>query len=224
MTAKKTLDDIAGEIILDPEVFIKKLSNVKALIFDWDGIFNDGVKGKVPSTFNEIDSMGINMLRFGYYLIHGQNPFTAIVTGEKNETAIQWAEREHFFSVFLKVKNKADIIDLVKKGNAINPEEILFVFDDIHDLSLAKKAGVRFLVQNSGSRLFAKFCRENNYCDYITRNTGGTNALREIAETVLYTLDLFEETIKNRIEFKGIYHEYWQKRNSVKTYISELNY
>ncbi len=207
-----------------PEVFIDKLSRVKALVFDWDGIFNDGVKGQIPSTFSEIDSMGINMLRFGYYLLNGYNPFTAIVTGEKNETAIQWAEREHFFSVFLNVKNKADIIDLVKKANNIQPEQILFVFDDIHDLSLAKKAGVRILVRNAGSSLFTKFCRENNYCDYITRYSGGTNALREISETVLYMLELFEKTLKLRVEFEGLYQEYWKIRNSIKTNILELQY
>ena len=33
-----------GEFITPPSSFIKKLKGVKAIIFDWDGVFNSGVK------------------------------------------------------------------------------------------------------------------------------------------------------------------------------------
>jgi len=203
---------------------IEKLKKVRALVFDWDGIFNNGVKGDIPSTFSEIDSMGINMLRFGYYLLHNQNPVSAIVTGERNETAIHWAEREHFHSVFLNVKNKVDVLGTLEESHSIRRDEILFVFDDIHDLSLARVCGVKFLVRNRGARSFTRYCRKRNDCDYVTRNPGGDHALREISETVLGLLDLFGKTIEHRVEFNGIYREYWQKRNQVKTLFEELKY
>jgi 3-deoxy-D-manno-octulosonate 8-phosphate phosphatase (KDO 8-P phosphatase) len=213
-----------GKVVGHPDTLIKKLQKVRALIFDWDGIFNNGAKGQIPSTFSEIDSMGINMLRFGYYLLHKKNPVSAIVTGERNETAIHWAEREHFHSVYLKVKNKVDILDMLEKENNITRDEILFVFDDIHDLSLAKECGVKFLVRNKGARFFSRYCRKMNYCDYVTKNPGGDHALREISETVLNKLDLFEKTIEYRVEFKGIYSDYLQMRNRVETKIEELKY
>ena len=203
-------------------MFIRNLRKVKALVFDWEGIFNDGRKGQIPSSFSEIDSMGINMLRFGYYLLHEKNPFTAIVTGEKNETALHWAEREHIHSVFLRVKNKADILEILERENRIQPEEILFVFDDIHDLSLAGKSGVRIVVPNPGARLFLQYCEEMGYCDYISRNNGGNHALREISEIILVALDLFKKTINLRIEFKGIYREYLETRNLVKPFVQEM--
>src|SRR5210317_1068803 len=99
-----------GELLVHPDEFRVKLENIKALVFDWDGIFNSGEKGQIPSTFNEIDSMGVNMLRFGYYMLSGKNPVVVIVTGERNETAIHWAQREHFHAVYLKVKHKEDVI------------------------------------------------------------------------------------------------------------------
>jgi len=215
---------IQGKITGNPDTFLEKLKKVRALVFDWDGIFNNGVKGQIPSTFSEIDSMGINMLRFGYYLLNRQNPVTAIVTGERNETAIHWAEREHLHAVYLKVKNKVDILDSLEKENNIHRDEILFVFDDIHDLSLAMECGVKFLVRNKGARSFSRYCRKMIYFDYMTKNPGGDHALREISETVLLLLGLFEKTIEYRIEFKGIYHDYWQMRNMVETKIAELKY
>lgn len=222
MAPKEFRNIIQGKVIGHPDTFTKKLQKVRALIFDWDGIFNNGTKGQIPSTFSEIDSMGINMLRFGYYLLHKKNPVSAIVTGERNETAIHWAQREHFHSVYLKVRNKVDILDRLEKENNISRDEILFVFDDIHDLSLAKECSVKFLVRNKGARFFSRYCRKMNYCDYVTKNPGGDHALREISETVLNMLDLFEKTIEYRVEFKGIYSDYWQIRNQVETKIEEL--
>jgi 3-deoxy-D-manno-octulosonate 8-phosphate phosphatase (KDO 8-P phosphatase) len=180
------------------------------LIFDWDGIFNSGAKGTVPSNFNEIDSMGINMLRFGIYLLHKTIPFTAIVTGENNETAFHWAKREHLDVIYYKVKDKKTILPELKKNYNILPEEILFVFDDILDLSLAKKTGLRFLVRHASNPLFTEYCRQNHLCDYITRNSGDQKALREISELSLYLTGKFTETIEGRIRFDGPYNDFLQ--------------
>jgi len=215
---------IPGEIITSEIALRDKLGHIKAMLFDWDGIFNSGEKGQVPSSFNEIDSMGINMLRFGYYLLHGENPVTGIVTGEKNETALKWAEREHFHVVYLKAKHKVDILESFQMEYGIQPNEILFVFDDIHDLSLAKEIGCSMLVQNDGAKMFARYCRENKLCDYITKNTGGTNALREISEVILGLLGLFTKTIENRMTFSEVYTDYYQIRNLVKTNVQEMKY
>ena len=168
--------------------------------------------------------MGTNMLRFGYFLHHGDNPVTGIVTGERNETALQWAEREHFHAVYLNAKNKADILESFQHEYGIKSSEILFVFDDIHDLSLAKQTGCRILVPNTGARMFVKYCREHKLCDYISKNSGSSYALREISEVVLGLLGLYTQTVEQRIEFSGIYNDYFQMRNLVNTEIHELKY
>ena len=59
-----------GVFITPPSVLIEKLSKVKALLFDWDGVFNDGRKTQTSgSGFSEVDSMALNMLRFSLWLI-----------------------------------------------------------------------------------------------------------------------------------------------------------
>ena len=213
-----------GDIIHSEIALRDKLQHIKAILFDWDGIFNSGEKGHIPSSFNEIDSMGINMLRFGYYLLHGENPITGIVTGEKNETAIKWSEREHLHAVYLKVKHKVDILEPFQSEYGIQPKEIMFVFDDIHDLSLAKEIGCGFLVRNEGARMFSRYCIEHKLCDYVTKNTGGSHALREISEVILGLLGLFTKTVENRMEFSEIYKDYLHMRNLAKTNIQELKY
>lgn len=211
-----------GDLIIPADELRIKLENIKALVFDWDGIFNSGEKGQVPSTFNEIDSMGVNMLRFGYSMMSGKNPIAAIVTGARNETAIQWAQREHLHAVYLNVKHKEDVIPKLKASHGITEDEILFVFDDIHDLSLAKRSGIRILVQNPGASKFVDYCRRMKYFDYMTANRGNDNAVREISEMILDQIGMFEKTIEYRAEFNDTYQAYLQKRNEVYTHIEEF--
>ena len=71
----------------------KRLSKAKAFIFDWDGVFNNGFKlGQAGSGFSEVDSMGTNLLRYSHHLISGKLPVTAIISGEKNDTAFYFCK------------------------------------------------------------------------------------------------------------------------------------
>ncbi|MFM7838489.1 MAG: hypothetical protein ACKO6K_02890, partial [Chitinophagaceae bacterium] len=54
----------SGEFITSLPHLQEKLSNVRAYVFDWDGVFNEGFKNEQGSSaFSEIDAMGINLLR-----------------------------------------------------------------------------------------------------------------------------------------------------------------
>ncbi len=191
--------------------------NIKAILFDWDGVFNSGEKSDLPSSFNEVDSMGINMLRFGYYMILRQIPYTAIVTGETNHAGFKWARRERFDNVFFQVKNKVELLTVLKEEQNIEADQVLFVFDDILDLSLAKEAGARFLVNRKANPLFNAFCVKNNLCDYLTFSTGKDNAIREITEVALDGIGKFESTIEERIFYNGIYSEFLEEKMSKQT-------
>lgn len=206
-----------GEFIIPPVMLKNKLHNIKALLFDWDGVFNSGEKGEIPSSFSEVDSMGINMLRFGYYMLSGQIPYTAIVTGETNQTAFKWAKRERLNHVFFQVKHKVDLLALLKTKHNIEPNQILFVFDDILDLSLAREAGTRFLINRKANPLFNAYCIKHNLCDYLTFSPGNQYAIREITEVVLDAIGKFESTIEERVLFEGIYKNFLSEKMHIET-------
>ncbi len=192
--------------------------NIKAIILDWDGVFHSGYKSRQgESQFSEADSMGMNMLRLGFFLSESYIPYTAIVTGENNPTGQFLAEREHFNAIFYKIKDKKIIADFLLKEKGIKPNEILFVFDDILDLSLAKISGVRFLVQRNASLPLQNLIAQENLCDFITTNDGGNHAVREICEFSLTQMGIFNSTIQTRIEYGEQYHSYLTQRQSIPT-------
>ena len=48
---------IGGNFITNEALMQEKLKSIKAFVFDWDGVFNNGEKsGGGSSNFNEVDS------------------------------------------------------------------------------------------------------------------------------------------------------------------------
>lgn len=194
----------------------QKLKQIKVFVFDWDGVFNDGRKNiDGHSSFSEVDSMGINLMRFSYYLTYKKLPVTVVITGEHNELAFSFAKRENFHAVYYKTANKdRAIVHLCEQYN-VSPADILFVFDDVLDFSAAKLAGVRFMVGRPANPLLYEFAIDNRLVDYITKFDGNHNAIREISEMVMAMGNNFDITIDNRMKFSEAYRDYLALRKSV---------
>ncbi len=207
-----------GDFLVEPVVIYDKLVKIKAYVFDWDGVFNNGEKNEnSSSSFNELDSMGLNMLRFNHFLRTRQNPIAAIISGEKNTSAFALAGREHFHGVYYKIKHKREALDHLCAAFDILPHEVAFFFDDVLDLSIASVCGLRIMIGNDCSPLLHNLVKENKFADYLTSNSGGNNALRESAELLMGLSGRFDETIMHRVSFSEDYCEYLDARNIPET-------
>ena len=216
--------DNEGHFLASAEEMRSKLDHIKAFVFDWDGVFNNGEKNiSGGSSYNEIDCMGINMLRFSHWLLKKKLPETIIISGEKNQSSFHIASREHFDCCYFKVANKTEALRHLYEHKRINAHEVAFVFDDILDLSIAKECGLRFLVNRPGPSLFRNYVKSSLLADYITFNVSGQYAIREVTELVMGLRGNFSSAIENRMNFSPIYKEYLKERNEVKTlfYTSE---
>ncbi len=207
-----------GIFVTEIAALQEKLTHIKAFVFDWDGVFNDGRKNiEGHSSFSETDSMGINMMRFSYYLQHQQLPASIILTGENNQLAISFAQRENFHSVYYKMPDKKKALDHLCNNFKIAAAEVLFVFDDVLDFSVAQLAGIRCMVAHPANNLLKKFAIENNLVDYITKHNGHNNALREVAELTMALAGNFDVTIENRMHYSEAYHKYIERRKNIST-------
>jgi len=208
-----------GEFISSPSFIQEKLKEIKAFIFDWDGVFNPGTKGEgISSTYTEADSMGTNLLRFGYWLGKNQElPVMAIITGENNHSAIKLAQREHFHHIYFKIANKAIALEHLLSSFNLKEHEVAFCFDDVLDFPIASKCGLKFMVRRDASPLFKQYAIKNKLCDYITGQPGGNHAVREVSDLVLGLTGQFNKVIKERTAFSELYTNYLAQRNIPET-------
>ena len=211
-------DYFYGEFVNAISTIQQKLKQIKAFVFDWDGVFNDGRKDiEGHSSFSEVDSMGINMMRFSYFLLHGSLPVSIIFTGENNKLARSFARRENFHAVYSKAANKTRALEHACNAYSFKQEEVLFVFDDVLDFSVAAAAGVRCMIGRSANALLKKFATEKGLVDYITKHNGSNNAIREITELVMLLHNNFDATIEYRMHNSDTYENYLHLRKEITT-------
>jgi 3-deoxy-D-manno-octulosonate 8-phosphate phosphatase (KDO 8-P phosphatase) len=209
----------AGGIFVTPaEELIQKLAECRAVVFDWDGVFNAGRKGHTSTSgFAEVDSMGTNMLRYGLWRRQGELPYTAIITGENNESAIGFAEREHLTAVYTGIRSKQHVIEHLCAEHELKPAQIACVYDDINDLPMAEVCGLRLRVDSPASPMFADYVERHDLCDYVTGAKSGGYPVREICELLLGLLDAYDDVVTSRVAFDAEYNQYLEARQSVVT-------
>ncbi len=212
-----------GKFWTTPKALQQKLSKARAIIFDWDGVFNNGSKSDSSgSPFSEPDAMGVNLLRFSFWLSRHQIPPTAILSGEENRSGLFLAKREHYASVYFKSTDKIKSLYHFLNAHQLSAEEVIFVFDDILDLSLAAVCGVRIQVNRKASPLFNQYVTAHRLVDYVTAQEGSHFAVREACELIMGLNGTFDQALHERMMFSDHYKEYLAARQALPTHLYYL--
>jgi len=218
MALEQEFVKLGGTFLTPPKQIISSLAFIKAFVFDWDGVFNDGRKtSDKDSTFSEVDSMGINLLRFDYWLRNNRLPLIFIVTGLNNQSATGFSIREHYDGIFHNIKNKREALESICNNYKIIASEIAFIFDDVLDIELAKLSGLSFFVGRRSNPLLTDYIKQKKICNYISAFSGENHAVREICELLIGLSGDYNRTLELRIQFKGEYEEFLNKRNAINT-------
>lgn len=216
MNPETVFTQAGGTFCIPYAEFQSKLSHIKAFIFDWDGVFNDGTKDNQGSSdFSEVDSMGTNLLRLSRWLLKKEMPFCAVMSGEKNQISFQYTKREHFHQGYFKILHKTLALDHFLAAHSLRASEVAFVFDDVLDLSVAARAGLRIMVGRTANPLFRQYVIDRKLTDYITGHD--QFAVRETCELLIGAAGNFEATINARSAFSSEYRQYLQERQQITT-------
>ena len=119
----------------------ERLKNIKAFLFDVDGVFTDGglladLQGEFYRTFNSKDGFAVRMA-----VMHGYH--VGIITGGRSESI-----RKRFLAcgfqyedIYLNARNKmVDFEDFCSK-HGLKPEEVMYLGDDIPDIPVMVACG-----------------------------------------------------------------------------------
>jgi 3-deoxy-D-manno-octulosonate 8-phosphate phosphatase (KDO 8-P phosphatase) len=199
----------------EPEL-LRRLARTKAVLFDWDGVFNDGFKdAEGGSPFGEVGRMGVNLLRFALWLRNGHLPKAAVITGQHNPFAERFAERERLHGLYMGFANKPDAFDAFLAKHDLEADEVAFVFDDAIDLPVAARCGFRVLIGSAATAWFVEQVVERGEADLVTANSGGQNGLREATDALIALLGSGPEVIAHRAGFTETYRRYLAERQAV---------
>ena len=199
----------------EPEL-LRRLARTKAVLFDWDGVFNDGFKdAEGGSPFSEVGSMGVNLLRFALWLRNGSLPKAGVITGQHNPYAERFAERERLHGVYMGFTNKPDAFDAFLAKHGLQADEVAFFFDDVLDLPVAARCGLRVMIGSPVTAWLVEQVIARGEVDLVTANSGGSNGLRETTDAVIALLGNGPEVIEHRVKYSETYQRYLSERQAV---------
>ncbi|MEO8067470.1 MAG: hypothetical protein ABI599_07255 [Flavobacteriales bacterium] len=217
MDPLKAFAQLGTRFYKQPDVLRRRLANVRAFVLDWDGVFNDGFKDASGSSpFSEVDSMGLNLLRFTWWNMYKQLPPCIIITGQHNAQAEAFAQREHLHSVHMGFTHKPEAFAVFLREHNVRPEQVAFFFDDVLDLPIARQVGFSTLIRRTASPLLELAAIKGNG-DIATFNSGATHGLREGCELIMFLSGRWDETLEHRVGNTETYQAYLKARNAVET-------
>ena len=155
-----------------------RLKNIKAFLFDVDGVFTDGglladLNGEFYRTFNSKDGFAVRMA-----VMHGYH--VGIITGGRSESI-----RMRFLAcgfkdedIYLNARNKiVDFEDFCSK-HGLKPEEVMYLGDDIPDIPVMAACGFGAAPSDSVDEVL-------QIADYVCTKQGGKGCVRECLELAM---------------------------------------
>lgn len=154
---------------------LKLSSEIKMVVSDFDGVFTDGSvyiseQNEVQKKLNFKDIMGVSLL------IKKGIDF-AIISGEKSNILNYFKDKFNIEEIHGGIRQKGPVLEDIMKRHNLNANEVLYIGDDINDISAMELVKYRIAPKNLNPVL--PFKVDNLQ---ITDNFGGCGAIREIAD------------------------------------------
>jgi len=152
-----------------------KLKNIKALLFDVDGVFSKqifvGGNGELSRTMNAKDGFSIRHAVEQGYLI-------GIITGGNSESVKIRFQELGITDIYLAQRHKIDAFDDFCTKYNILPENIMYMGDDLPDYEVMQKVGLAAAPADAAEEI-------KRISDYISSYNGGEGCVRDIVEQIM---------------------------------------
>lgn len=157
---------------------VDRIPQLKLIVFDFDGVFTDGkvivsdegIESVVCSRrdtlrFPELRALGIDLI---------------VMTNERNPVASKRCQKLQI-TCYQGLDDKLKTLQRICGEKNLTAESTAYMGDDINDLECLRWAGIAIVVADGDEK-----CKEE--ADYITKRSGGDNAVREVCDYILENL------------------------------------
>ena len=169
---------------------IENLKCIKLLATDVDGVLTDGSMIFGPTgdikIFNAQDGLGIRLaMNLGLEV--------AWISGNTSEAITKRAQALRVTEVHLGQRLKSVILRDIAERKGLSLDEVAYIGDDLNDLPAIEIVGASFAVANASPEV-------KKSADYVTKESGGHGAVREVIELILNAQGRWEEGIRAFLE------------------------
>jgi 3-deoxy-D-manno-octulosonate 8-phosphate phosphatase (KDO 8-P phosphatase) len=162
------------------EIIHDKLKNIKAFVFDVDGVMTEGSvfateDGQFLRTFN---------IKDGYAIQHANklNYPIAIISGGNSQGIIKRFQALGLSDIHVGQQHKKAAFESFLSKYNLSPSEILYMGDDMPDYELLKLVGLATCPQDAAKDI-------KSICHYISPLNGGKGCVRDVLEMTLKIQD-----------------------------------
>jgi 3-deoxy-D-manno-octulosonate 8-phosphate phosphatase (KDO 8-P phosphatase) len=156
--------------------FKEDLMKVKAFAFDVDGVLSWQViplhpSGEPMRTANIKDGFAIQLaVKLGYPI--------AIITGGKTDSVFKRYKNLGVPDIYMGSANKTINFEEWTSKHNINPENVLYMGDDLPDYPVMKEVGIPVCPSDAVEEI-------KSLCKYISHFKGGEGCVRDVMEQVM---------------------------------------
>ena len=161
---------------------------IKLILLDVDGTLTDGGiyrdnNGEEFKKFNVKD---------GYVIINARKLGIdfGIITGRKSELVRIRAEELKIKYLYQGISEKVPILEELMESHNLKKEEIADMGDDLNDLGIMKKVGLKGAPQDAVSEV-------KGIADFVSSKKGGEGAVREFVEFILKKEEKWSKFLEN---------------------------
>ncbi len=149
---------------------------VTCFVFDVDGVLTDGTLLLLP---NGVMARRMN-IKDGYalQLAVKKNYKVIVISGGDSPEVKQRLEKLGITDVFMKVEDKALLLEKLMKQYSLPAQEVLFMGDDLPDLSAMQVTGLRCCPADAAVEI-------KEISLYISHLKGGEGCVRDVIEKVM---------------------------------------
>jgi len=168
------------------EKSLKKLSQIKIVVSDVDGILTDGTisvsKNQEFKTFHVEDALGTSLLKLADIPVS----FISARVSEATTVRLDELKIKHYFQGYI---NKVSALDKIIEIYNLDYQDVLYIGDGFVDIPVMEKVGFSISVPNAHLEV-------KEFADFVTQKSGGQGVLVEIAQHLLKSKGIYEDIFK----------------------------
>lgn len=163
-----------------------RLKRIRLLLLDVDGVLTDGSiiyddRGMETKAFNAKDGLGMRLLM-------DTGVDIGLVTGRSSEALKHRCRNLGISRLMDGVGDKAAALERVMSDTGLTQDQIAFVGDDLPDLAIMARVGLRIAVSDAHPAVRAM-------AHMVTQTPGGRGAVREVCEAILESKGLWGDIV-----------------------------